>query len=58
MLKHLQTAVVRIGYDLKIFDMLAENETPMTSGKITAQTGADPSFISIFAVSHANTTLN
>ena len=44
-MQHLQTAAIRIGIDVKVFDLLAAAKTPLNVTDITDATKADPVFI-------------
>ncbi|KAF6238850.1 hypothetical protein HO173_002722 [Letharia columbiana] len=38
---HLQTSAVRVGFDLKLFDLLTASESPLGVGDLAGSTGAD-----------------
>jgi hypothetical protein len=39
--QNLQLAIIRVGVDLKLFEMLASNKSPMTVERLAQRTGAD-----------------
>lgn len=39
--QHLQTSAVRVGFDLKLFDLLTASESPLSVGDLAGSTGAD-----------------
>ncbi|KAH7325878.1 S-adenosyl-L-methionine-dependent methyltransferase [Stachybotrys elegans] len=45
---HLQTAAVKIGFDLKLFRLLVEAKEPLSVEQISQKTGADPAFLGRF----------
>ena len=45
MVQNLQLASVRIGIDLKLFEILTESDDPMTVEQLAASTGASPSLL-------------
>jgi hypothetical protein len=44
-LQHLQISSVRVGCDLKLFDLLAGSDTPLSVEQLQKQTGAAPVFL-------------
>lgn len=52
MFLHLQNAVVRVGIDIKLFNLLSESDDPLSLDQLTKSTGADPTLlVSTFASS-------
>ncbi|KAL2043500.1 hypothetical protein N7G274_003807 [Stereocaulon virgatum] len=47
---HLQMAIVRIGFDMEIFQFMAKTETAVSVRQLVEVTGADPIFISTATV--------
>ena len=43
--QHMQVAVVRIGCDLKLFNILAENPNPLTVDSLSQKTSAAPTLL-------------